>query len=97
MRDSSRDPLRKPDIRTLLVMLVLAFLSGDSRLKVEVLETKGLLSGILKGLSEDPDVVVNYVLITLGRDVVGDRRIGLEARRNIFDENCVLEVCASLP
>ena len=93
LRDTSRDALSKPDIRTLLTMLVLAFLSaGDSRLKGEVIEAKGLVSGILKGLSEDPSIVVSHVLVGIYRDVISDRSVGLEARRSIFDEPCIIEV-----
>lgn len=83
----------KPDIRTLLVMLVLAFFAAsDSRLKGEVLESKGLISGMLKGLSDDPEVVVNHVLVGIFKDVIEDRFVGLEARRSIFDENTIIEV-----
>ena len=93
MKDNSRDPLTKPDIRTLLSMLVLAFLAaGDAKLKTQVIETKGLISGVVKGLSEDPIVIINHVLVSLHRDVVADRSVGLEARRSIFDESCIVEV-----
>ena len=75
------------------MLLVLGFLSaGDVRLKGLVLETKGLLAGVFKGLSEDPEVVVNLVLETVGRELVLERRVALEARRNIFDEPCINEV-----
>ncbi|GAA6025207.1 hypothetical protein JCM11491_004864 [Sporobolomyces phaffii] len=85
--------LTKPDIRTLLVLLVLSFLSaGDARLKAQVLETKGLLGGIFKGLHDDPEVVVNLVLEVSFREIVEDRRVGLEARRNVFDESCINEL-----
>ncbi|GAA5995357.1 Urb1p [Rhodotorula paludigena] len=90
---TSSNVLHKPDIRTLLVLLVLSFLSaGDVRLKSQVLETKGLLAGVWKGLNEDPEVVVNLVLETVGRELVLERRVGLEARRNVFDEACVNEL-----
>ncbi|GAA5910073.1 Urb1p [Sporobolomyces salmoneus] len=90
---TSANVLNKPDIRTLLVLLVLSFLSaGDTRLKSQVLETKGLVSGIFKGLNEDPEVVVNLVLEVFFREIVQDRRVGLEARRNVFDESCVNEL-----
>jgi hypothetical protein len=75
------------------VLLVLSFLStGDTRLKSQVLETKGLISGIFKGLNEDPEVVVNLVLEVVFREIVQDRRVGLEARRNVFDESTINEV-----
>lgn len=97
LRDSDRDPLTKPDIRTLLTMLVVTFLStGDTKLKLQVLEMKSLTTGILKGLAEDPEVVVNHVLITLHRDVIEDRSIPLEARRGLFDESCIIEVSSLL-
>ncbi|GAA5926014.1 Urb1p [Sporobolomyces koalae] len=90
---TSANVLQKPDIRTLLVLLVLSFLSaGDVKLKSLVLETKGLLSGVIKGLNEDPAVVVNLVLEVVFREIVGDRRVGLEARRNVFDESCINEL-----
>ncbi|GAA5969225.1 hypothetical protein JCM3765_007248 [Sporobolomyces pararoseus] len=90
---TSANVLSKPDIRTLLVLLVLSFLSaGDTRLKSQVLETKGLISGIFKGLNEDPEVVVNLVLEVMFREIVQDRRVGLEARRNVFDESCINEL-----
>lgn len=90
---TSFNALAKPDIRTLLVLLVLSFLTaGDVRLKTSVLETKGLLGGVFKGLNEDAEVVVNLVLETVGRELVQDRRVGLEARRNMFDEACINEV-----
>lgn len=90
---TTTNALTKPDIRTLLVLLVLGFLSaGDVRLKGLVLETKGLLAGAFKGLDEDPEVVVNLVLETVGRELVVERRVGLEARRNMFDEACITEV-----
>ncbi|GAA5837662.1 hypothetical protein JCM3766R1_000547 [Sporobolomyces carnicolor] len=90
---TSANVLNKPDIRTLLVLLVLSFLSaGDTRLKSQVLETKGLVSGIFKGLSEDPEVVTNLVLEIMFSEVVQDRRVGLEARRNVFDESCINEL-----
>lgn len=74
-------------------MLVLAFFSaGDSRLKSEIIDSKGMVSGMIKGLSEDPEVVVNHVLVGLYNDVVTDRSIGLEVRRSIFDEPCIVEV-----
>lgn len=90
---TSFNALAKPDIRTLLVLLVVSFLSaGDVRLKAQVLETKGLLSGVFKGLNEDAEVVVNLVLETVGRELVQERRVALDARRNIFDESCFTEV-----
>ncbi|GAA5984401.1 hypothetical protein JCM10908_003333 [Rhodotorula pacifica] len=90
---TSFNALTKPDIRTLLVLLVLSFLTaGDVRLKTSVLETKGLLGGVFKGLNEDAEVVVNLVLETVGRELVMDRRVGLEARRNVFDEPCINEL-----
>ncbi|GAA6043934.1 hypothetical protein JCM8097_000909 [Rhodosporidiobolus ruineniae] len=90
---TSSNALLKPDLRTLLVLLVLGFLSAnDVRLKAQVLETKGLLSGVFKGLNEDPESVVNLVLETVGREVVLDRRVGLEARRNVFDEGTINEL-----
>ncbi|CEQ40970.1 SPOSA6832_02649, partial [Sporobolomyces salmonicolor] len=90
---TSSSVLHKPDIRTLLVLLVLGFLSAsDVRLKTQVLETKGLLSGAFKGLNEDPEVVVNLVLETVHRELVCERRVGLEARRNVFDEGCINEL-----
>ncbi|GAA5877773.1 hypothetical protein JCM3774_000753 [Rhodotorula dairenensis] len=90
---TSFNALAKPDIRTLLVLLVLSFLTaGDVRLKTSVLETKGLLGGVFKGLNEDPEIVVNLVLETVGRELVQDRRVALEARRNIFDEACINEL-----
>lgn len=74
-------------------MLVLAFLAAnDSRLKAEVIDAKGLLTGLIKGLSEDPEIVINHVLVGLYEDVITDRSIGLEARRSIFDENSIVEV-----
>lgn len=88
-----RDPLARPDIRTLLVMLLLSFLAiGDARLKSDILETKGLFSGLFKGLAEDPTIVINHVLVSLHRDVVADRSIGLEVRRSVFDETAVTEL-----
>ncbi|GAA5921027.1 hypothetical protein JCM3775_004058 [Rhodotorula graminis] len=90
---TTANALAKPDIRTLLVLLVLGFLSaGDVRLKGLVLETKGLLAGAFKGLDEDPEVVVNLVLETVGQELVVERRVGLEARRNMFDEACMTEL-----
>ncbi|GAA5853484.1 hypothetical protein JCM9279_007252 [Rhodotorula babjevae] len=90
---TTNNALAKPDIRTLLVLLVLGFLSaGDVRLKGLVLETKGLLAGAFKGLDEDPEVVVNLMLETVGRELVVERRVGLEARRNMFDEACLTEL-----
>lgn len=90
---TTTNALAKPDIRTLLVLLVLGFLSaGDVRLKGLVLETKGLLAGAFKGLDEDPEVVVNLVLETVGQELVVERRVGLEARRNMFDEATMIEV-----
>ncbi|BGP43022.1 hypothetical protein JCM10449v2_007037 [Rhodotorula kratochvilovae] len=90
---TSSNALAKPDIRTLLVLLVLSFLSaGDVRLKSLVLETKGLLAGVFKGLNEDPEVIVNLVLETVGRELVVERRVGLEARRNLLDEACINEL-----
>jgi hypothetical protein len=96
---TSSNALSKPDIRTLLILLVLSFLSAsDVRLKSEVLETKGLLSGVFKGLNEDPESVVGLVLEVVAREVVVERRVGLEARRNVFDEACINEVRSpSLP
>jgi hypothetical protein len=38
----------------------------------------------LNGLNEDAEVVVNLVLETVGRELVLDRRVGLEARRNVW-------------
>jgi len=32
------------------------------------------------------------VLETVGRELVVERRVGLEARRNMFDEACITEV-----
>ncbi|GAA6009612.1 hypothetical protein JCM10207_004124 [Rhodosporidiobolus poonsookiae] len=85
--------LTKPDIRTLLVLLVLGFLSAsDVRLKSQVLETKGLLAGVFRGLAEDTEVVVGMVLETVYRELVLDRRVGLEARRNVFDEGTINEL-----
>lgn len=90
---TSFNALTKPDIRTLLVLLVLSFLTaGDLRLKTSVVETKGLVAGVFKGLNEDAEVVVNLVLETVGRELVLDRRVGLEARRNVFDEACINEL-----
>ncbi|GAA6061946.1 hypothetical protein JCM10212_001988 [Sporobolomyces blumeae] len=90
---TSSNVLHKPDIRTLLVLLVLSFLStSDVRLKTQVIETKGLLGGVFKGLNEDPEVVVNLVLQTVFKEVVSERRVGLEARRNVFDEGCINEL-----
>ncbi|GAA5853151.1 hypothetical protein JCM8547_000217 [Rhodosporidiobolus lusitaniae] len=90
---TSSTALTRPDLRTLLVLLVMGFLSaGDVRLKQQVLETKGLLSGVWRGLSEDPEVVVNLVLETVGREVVRERRVGLEARRGVFDEGTINEI-----
>lgn len=90
---TSFNALTKPDIRTLLVLLVLSFLTaGDLRLKTSVVETKGLVAGVFKGLNEDAQVVVNLVLETVGRELVLDRRVGLEARRNVFDEACINEL-----
>ncbi|GAA5902398.1 hypothetical protein JCM8208_007278 [Rhodotorula glutinis] len=90
---TTTNALAKPDIRTLLVLLVLGFLSaGDVRLKGLVLETKGLLAGAFKGLDEDPEVVVNLVLETVGQELVVERRVGLEARRNMFDEATMTEL-----
>ncbi|KAK4329709.1 hypothetical protein RTBOTA2_005661 [Rhodotorula toruloides] len=90
---TSSNALSKPDIRTLLILLVLSFLSAsDVRLKSQVLETKGLLSGVFKGLNEDPESVVGLVLEVVAREVVVERRVGLEARRNVFDEACINEL-----
>ena len=74
-------------------MLVLALLSaGDARLKGDVIETKGLISGVVKGLAEDSEVVINHVLVTLFTDISQDRAVALETRRSVFDESCVTEV-----
>lgn len=74
-------------------MLILALLSaGDSRLKGDVIDTKGLVSGMIKGLAEDSEIVVNYVLVTLYNEVAMDRSIPLDTRRSVFDENCINEV-----
>ncbi|BGP34984.1 hypothetical protein JCM10296v2_006808 [Rhodotorula toruloides] len=90
---TSSNALSKPDIRTLLILLVLSFLSAsDVRLKTQVLETKGLLSGVFKGSNEDPESVVGLVLEVVAREVVVERRVGLEARRNVFDEACINEL-----
>ena len=93
LKDTSRDPLSRPDIRTLLTMLILALLSaGDARLKGDVIETKGLISGVVKGLAEDSEVVINHVLVTLFTDIAQDRAVALETRRAVFDESCITEV-----
>lgn len=47
---------------------------------------------MFKGLNEDAEVVVNLVLETVGRELVQERRVALDARRNIFDESCFTEV-----
>jgi hypothetical protein len=74
-------------------MLVLSFLTtSDARLKSQVLETKGLVSGVIKGLNEDHEDMVRLVLDILWQDVVKERKIGLEARRNVFEESIVAEV-----
>ncbi|SCV67542.1 BQ2448_5153 [Microbotryum intermedium] len=87
LQDKARDPLCRPDIRTLLVMLVLSFLSThDPRLISQVLETRGLVSGMIKGLSDDPPPIVHHVLIALYRDVIVSRSVGLEIRRALLNE-----------
>lgn len=74
-------------------MLVLSLLSTqDARLKSQVLETKGLVSGVIKGLNEDHEDIVRLVLEVVWTDVVKERKIGLEARRNVFEESVVAEV-----
>lgn len=79
-------------------MLVLSFLSSsDARLKTQVLEAKGLLSGAIKGLNEDHEDVVRLVLECLWTDIVKERKIGLEVRRNVFEESVVVEVCHAWP
>ncbi|KDE02566.1 hypothetical protein MVLG_06882 [Microbotryum lychnidis-dioicae p1A1 Lamole] len=93
LQDNTRDPLRRPDIRTLLVMLVLSFLSmNDARLKGQVLETRGLLSGMIKGLSDDPPPVVHHVLVAFYRDVIVARSVGLGIRRALLDEANLKEI-----
>lgn len=79
-------------------MLVLALLgAGDSRLKGDVIDTKGLVSGMMKGLSEDPQIVINHVLVTLYIEVAQDRSIALDTRRSVFDESCITEVRSLVP
>ncbi|KAM0750489.1 hypothetical protein T439DRAFT_302525 [Meredithblackwellia eburnea MCA 4105] len=93
LKDTSRDPLVRPDIRTLLVMLILAFLSsGDPRVKEDVIKAKGLFVGLLRGLADDPPVVVCHVLVTLYSDVVADRSVSLDTRRSIFDDHCIADL-----
>ncbi|KAK4046329.1 hypothetical protein OIV83_006159 [Microbotryomycetes sp. JL201] len=93
LKDQNRDPLQKPDIRTLLVGLVLGFLSAsDPKLKSMVIEHRGLLSGMVKGLHEDSQIVINHVLTVLWRDLLDDRSVALETRRSTVDESLINEL-----
>ncbi|KAM0791109.1 hypothetical protein ACM66B_004398 [Microbotryomycetes sp. NB124-2] len=93
LRDQNRDPLQKPDIRTLLVGLVLGFLSAsDSKLKTMVVEHRGLMSGMIKGLNEDSQILVNHVLTVVWRELLDDRSVGLDKRRSVVDETLVNEL-----
>ncbi|KAK4052637.1 hypothetical protein OIO90_004265 [Microbotryomycetes sp. JL221] len=93
LRDSSRDVLQKPDIRTLLQGLILGFLSTtDSKLKTLIVETRGLLSGLLKGLKDDHETIVNHVLNVIWKDLLNDRKVNLEVRTKVVDETFVNEL-----
>ena len=74
-------------------VLVLQLSDGsiDSKLAAEVVSTKGLVSGLVKGLNEDDPAFVRLVLEHLWR-VTSDRRVALDARRAMWDEGAVSDL-----
>lgn len=79
---------RKPDIRHLMFNVLNNLLSpsGSLSMKIDVLNQKGVISAIFKGLSEDPVEVVEAVLESMAR-LVALPRLPLETRCRIAEDS----------
>lgn len=79
---------RKPDIRHLMFNVLNNLLSPSSSLsmKIDVLNQKGVISSIFKGLSEDPVEVVEAVLESMAR-LIAIPRLPIETRCRIAEDS----------
>jgi hypothetical protein len=84
------------DIRTLYIRFLLGFIMfGDTTLRKSILETKGAVSAILKGMWEDPFETVQFVLSVLQRKIIQDPNLP-RASKSTFFNNYVLEQLTKL-
>ncbi len=90
--------LRRPDIRTLYILFLLAFLqqSYSHTLKLRLLDLgRDFLPGILKGLPQDPPDVVQTILLHLHEDLVKDQKIPRARKVDFWNEwacGCVVQL-----
>ncbi|EPQ29760.1 uncharacterized protein PFL1_02433 [Pseudozyma flocculosa PF-1] len=81
--------LQRPDIRTLYILFLLAFLSQtySSSLKVQLLDLgRDHLPQVLKGLVADPPDVVHHVLVSLHEDLVCDVKVPRARKAGLLNE-----------
>ncbi|KAJ3412602.1 nucleolar pre-ribosomal-associated protein 1 [Chytridiales sp. JEL 0842] len=84
------------DIRTLYIRFLLAFIMfGDVTVRKAILETKGAVSGIFKGMWEDTYETVEFLFSVLRRKVVDDQTLSRTSKATFFN-NYVLEQITKL-
>lgn len=91
-----KDPLIKPDIRTLFILFLLSFISTTTPtpLKSSLLEDhKDLFIGIFKGIHDDPYEIVQYVLEISWDGVWCDGKIARTTKLRVFGEGTLAQVC----
>ena len=73
------------NVRQLYVRFVLNFVHhSDSSFKKEVLEIKGFLQGLMKGLAEDDVTTASYVLKVLHENILEDSRLPRTVKVHFF-------------
>ncbi|TPX36788.1 hypothetical protein SeMB42_g07051 [Synchytrium endobioticum] len=87
---------RVEDVRTLYIEFILAFLEhGDGTVKKAILETKDLVSSIVKVLSTDSYQMVDHVLTVFRRDLFDSKDIPRSVKTAFFN-NHILEQLSKL-
>ena len=81
--------LKRPDIRVLYILFMLAFLSQtySSSLKIRMLDLgREHLPAMLKGIAYDSPDVVHHVLVHLHEDLVQDRKVPRAKKVQLLNE-----------
>jgi hypothetical protein len=83
--------VRAPEtIRKLFVDVVMTMLKyGDINVKKSLLEVKGLVGPLFKGLVDDPARMAGPMLATLCTSVLEDRAVGRRAKLSLFNQTVV--------
>ncbi|KAF9046067.1 hypothetical protein BDZ89DRAFT_1155358 [Hymenopellis radicata] len=90
------DPLDKPDIRTLYILLMLSFIETGSSTSTKALfleQRRDAFTSLFKGLHQDPYVVIRRVLEACWSGMWGDSKLKRTLKIAIFNEVTLTQLC----